>query len=330
MTETIGSPLLWTAFLAFIAAMLALDLGVFHRKVHAVRSKEALGWSAVWVALALVFDGLLWWQHGSRVGIEFLTGYVIEKSLSLDNIFLFVVIFAALGIPPLYQHRVLFWGVIGALALRAGVILAGAALLERFHFLLYAFGALLVLTGAKMYLQRAKVEKPEESRLLVWVRRFVPTADRLDGSRFFTRDAGAGRRLATPLFLALVLIEAADVIFAVDSIPAIFAVTRDPFIVFTSNIFAILGLRSLFFLVADLVERFAYLKVGLAAVLVFVGAKMLLAEVVKVPPLVSLAVILATLGTAAVASWRKGRSRGAGPRSDELTEQGERASVSRL
>ena len=305
MTSSIGSPLLWTGFLAFVVAMLALDLGVFHRKAHAVRAKEALAWSAVWVALALVFNGMLWWQYGSQTGVEFLTGYLIEKSLSLDNIFLFVVVFGALGIPAVYQHRVLFWGILGALAMRAGMIFAGAALLERFHFLVYAFGALLVATGVKMYLQRGKVEKPGDSKLLHWVRRRVPTTDKLDGEHFFTVENG--KRLATPLFLALVLVEAADIVFAVDSIPAIFAVTRDPFIVFTSNLFAILGLRSLFFLVADLVERFAYLKVGLAAVLVFVGTKMLVTDFFKVPALVSLAVIVGILGVAGVASWRKER-----------------------
>jgi tellurite resistance protein TerC len=305
MTQTIGNPLLWAGFLSFVAAMLALDLGVFHRKAHAVRFKEALGWSAVWIGLALAFNAWLGWQFGRQVGVEFLTGYLIEKSLSLDNIFLFVVIFGALGIPALYQHRVLFWGILGAVALRAVMIFAGAALLERFHFLIYVFGGLLLVTGVKMYLQRGKVERPEESRLLSWARRFVPTTHRLQGERFFSLEGG--RRVATPLFLALLLIEAADVVFAVDSIPAIFAVTRDPFIVFTSNIFAILGLRSLFFLVAGLVDRFAYLKVGLAAVLVFVGAKMLLVEVVKVPALVSLAVIVAILGAAALASWLKDR-----------------------
>ncbi|HEY3445106.1 MAG TPA: TerC family protein [Myxococcales bacterium] len=305
MTSTIGSPLLWFGFLAFVAAMLALDLGVFHRKAHAVRFKEALGWSLAWISLALVFNAGLWWQYGSQVGVEFLTGYLIEKSLSLDNIFLFVVIFGALGIPAVYQHRVLFWGILGALAMRAGMIFAGAALLERFHLLIYAFGALLVATGVKMYLERNKVEKPGDSRLLHWVRRLVPTTAKLHGEHFFTVENG--KRLATPLFLTLVLIEAADVVFAMDSIPAIFAVTRDPFLVFTSNIFAILGLRSLFFLVADLVERFAYLKVGLAAVLVFVGTKMLVADFFKIPALVSLAVIVSILGVAALASWRKDR-----------------------
>ncbi|MGC4120921.1 MAG: TerC family protein [Myxococcales bacterium] len=299
---TIGSPLLWAGFLAFVAAMLALDLGVFHRKAHAVRFKEALGWSAVWITLALVFNAGLWLKFGSQAGVEFLTGYLIEKSLSLDNIFLFVVIFGALGIPAVYQHRVLFWGILGALAMRAGMIFAGAALLERFHFLIYGFGALLVATGVKMYLQRGKAENPGDSKLLHWVRRRVPTTEKLDGEHFFTVENG--KRLATPLFLALVLVESADIVFAVDSIPAIFAITKDPFIVFTSNIFAILGLRSLFFLVADLVERFAYLKVGLAAVLVFVGAKMLVADFFKVPALVSLAVIVAILGIAALASWR--------------------------
>ncbi|MBI5542447.1 MAG: TerC family protein [Deltaproteobacteria bacterium] len=324
MTETIGSPWLWGGFIVFIFAMLALDLGVFHRKTHAVRFTEALAWSGVWVSLALLFNAGLWARYGSQVGVEFLTGYLIEKSLSLDNIFLFVVIFGALGIPALYQHRVLFWGVIGALLLRAAMIFAGAALLERFHFLIYVFGGLLVLTGVKMYVQRGKAERPEDSPLLKLVRRFVPATQKLEGDRFFTLEHG--RRLATPLFLALVLVEAADVVFAVDSIPAIFAITRDPFLVFTSNIFAILGLRSLFFLVAGLVERFAYLKVALSAILIFVGFKMVLVDLVKVPALASLAVIVSILGTAVFFSWRRNRAVAAAASSPAGVQE-ERASV---
>ncbi len=301
--NSIGSPLLWIGFLLFVAAMLAIDLGVFHRKAHAVRFKEALGWSLVWISLALVFNAGLWWFKGSQVGLEFLTGYLIEKSLSIDNIFVFVVLFGALGIPAVYQHRVLFWGILGALGMRAAMIFAGSALLTRFHALIYVFGGLLIVTGVKMYLQRGKVEDPKDSSLFRLARRLVPTTDKLDGEHFFTRVDG--RRLATPLFLALVLIEGADVVFAVDSIPAIFAVTTDPFIVFTSNIFAILGLRSLFFLVAGLVEKFAYLKVALSAILVFVGVKMLIVDFFKIPALVSLGVIVGILAVAMFASWRK-------------------------
>lgn len=302
---TIGSPALWAAFIAFVLLMLALDLGVFHRKSHVVGFKEAAIWSGVWVSLALLFGGWIFLEYGSVQGTEYLTGYLIEKSLSIDNIFVFVMIFGALGIPALYQHRVLFWGILTALVLRAVMIFAGAAAIERFHWLIYVFGGFLVLTGLKMFLARGKVERPEDSKLLAWARRAIPSTPRLDGERFFTREAG--RRVATPLFLALLLVELSDVLFAVDSIPAIFAITTDPFIVFTSNIFAILGLRSLFFMLAGLVDRFRYLKVGLAAVLVFVGAKMLVMDLFKVPAAVSLAVILGILGASVWASLAASR-----------------------
>ncbi|NOT32191.1 MAG: TerC family protein [Planctomycetes bacterium] len=300
LLPSVGSPALWGGFLVFVVAMLALDLGVFHRKTHAVGFKEAAVWSCVWVALALCFNAFVAWRFGSERGLEFLTGYLIEKSLSIDNIFVFVVIFAALGIPALYQHRVLFWGILSALVLRAGMIFAGTALLARFHWLIYVFGAFLVLTGIKLFVQRGKEAHPEEGWSLRLARRLIPSSTRLDGDRFFTRENG--KRLATPLFLALVLVEITDVIFAVDSIPAIFAITTDPFLVFTSNIFAILGLRSLFFLLGGLVEKFRYLKVGLSGVLVFVGAKMTLIDVYKVPPALSLVVVLAILGASVAAS----------------------------
>jgi tellurite resistance protein TerC len=296
---------MWGGFLAFVLAMLALDLGVFNRKDHVIRPREALGWSAFWIALGLGFGGLVWARYGSTKGLEYLTGYVIEKSLSVDNIFVFVVIFGALGIPALYQHRVLFWGIVTALVLRGAMIGAGAALLERFHWVIYVFGAFLVLTGVKIFLARGHSPHPERSAAFRLLRRVVPATPRFDGHRFFTKENG--RRLATPLFFALALIELSDVVFAVDSIPAIFAVTSDPFIVFTSNIFAILGLRSLYFLLAGFVERFTYLKPSLAFVLVFVGLKMALVDVVKVHPGASLAVILAILGTGIAASVVKAR-----------------------
>jgi tellurite resistance protein TerC len=298
--QSIGSPALWAGFIIFVIAMLALDLGVFHRNAHVVRFKEALAWSVVWVALALLFSAGVWWYFGPQKGIEFLTGYLIEKSLSVDNIFVFVVIFAALGIPAQYQHRVLFWGILSALAMRAIMIFAGAAMIARFHWLIYIFGAFLILTGVKLFLQRAKESTPEKSWAMRLAYRLIPSTDKLDGSHFFTRVNG--RTLATPLFMALILVEVTDVIFAVDSIPAIFAITLDPFIVFTSNIFAILGLRSLYFLLADLVDKFRYLKVGLAAVLVFVGIKMMIVDLYKIPALASLAVITALLATSIVAS----------------------------
>lgn len=295
----------WGVFGAFVLLMLALDLGVFHRKDHVIRPREALVWSGVWVALALAFGGYVWARHGSASGLEYLTGYVIEKSLSVDNIFVFVVLFGALGIPALYQHRVLFWGILSALVLRGAMIAGGAALLERFHWVIYVFGAFLVLTGVKLLLVKGAASHPERSSLFRLLRRVVPASSRLDGNHFFTVEGG--RRVATPLFFALAMIELTDVVFAVDSIPAIFAVTQEPFIVFTSNIFAILGLRSLYFLLAGFVERFTYLKPSLAFVLVFVGAKMALVDVVKLHPAVSLAVIVGILATGVVASVARAR-----------------------
>jgi tellurite resistance protein TerC len=267
------------------------------------------------VTLALAFGAFVWLRHGGESGLEYLTGYVIEKSLSVDNIFVFVVVFGALGIPPLYQHRVLFWGILSALVLRGVMIAAGAALLHRFHWVIYLFGGFLVLTGAKLLFAGGSVPHPEQSAAFRALQRIVPATPRLDGNRFFTRDGA--RRVATPLFFALALIELTDVLFAVDSIPAIFAVTDDPYIVFTSNIFAILGLRSLYFLLAGFVERFTYLKPSLAIVLVFVGAKMAAVDVVKLHAGVSLAVIVAILATGVLASLAKarrdGRAAGARP-----------------
>jgi len=303
--DTIGSPAAWAGFIAFVIVMLALDLGVFHRKAHEVGFREALAWSAVWIGLALVFNAGVWWTFGSQSGIEFLTGYLIEKSLSIDNIFVFVVIFAALGIPAIHQHRVLFWGILSALLLRAAMIFAGVELLARFHWLIYLFGGFLIVTGIKLYLQRDKEEHPESGWAMRTIRRLLPSTPQLHGERFFVVENG--RRLATPLFMALMLIEVTDVIFAVDSIPAILAISTDPFIVFTSNIFAILGLRSLFFLFARLVDKFRYLKVGLAGVLVFVGAKMAAVDVYKIPPAVSLVIVAFMLGASIVASWLSAR-----------------------
>jgi len=297
---SLGSPALWGGFLVFVLAMLALDLGVFHRKSHEVTVREAAIWSGVWFALAAVFGAGLYFMAGPQRALEFATGYVIEKALAVDNIFVFVVIFAAFRIPAIHQHRVLFWGVLGALAMRAAFIFAGSALLERFHFTIYVFGAILVATGIKLLVQRNDTSDPEKSFAVRILRRVVPLHPHLAGGRFtIIRN---GKRLATPLFVALVAVEVTDLIFAVDSIPAIFAVTRDPFIVFTSNIFAILGLRSLYFLLAGIIEKFVYLKVGLAFVLVFVGVKMALIDLVKIPILTSLGVIAAILIVSVVAS----------------------------
>jgi tellurite resistance protein TerC len=295
----------WAAFLAFVLAMLALDLGVFHRKDHEVGPREALGWSVLWVSLALAFGGYVWLRFGADTGLQFLTGYVIEKSLSVDNIFVFVVIFGALGIPPIYQHRVLFWGILSALVMRGGMIAAGSALLSRFHWIIYVFGAFLVLTGVKLLLARGADDDPRDSAVFRFLRRIVPASPELDGNHFFTK--ATGRWLATPLFFALALIEVTDVIFAVDSIPAIFAVTSDPYIVFTSNVFAILGLRSLYFLLASFVSKFTYLKPSLAFVLIFVGGKMALVDVVKTPAAASLGVVMAILTAGIVASVIRNR-----------------------
>jgi tellurite resistance protein TerC len=298
--ETVGSPLAFAGFTLFVVAMLALDLGVFHRKAHDVSLKEAAAWSAVWVALALAFGGLVRLWFGPERALEYVTGYVIEKSLAVDNIFVIVVLFSSFAIPSALQHRVLFWGILGALVMRAAFIFAGAALLARFHWVMYLFGVLLVLTGVKLFLQREVEPHPERNPLYRLFARLIPSTSALDGARFFVRKDG--RLLATPLFLVLVAVEITDLIFAVDSIPAIFAVTTDPFIVYTSNVFAILGLRSMYFLLAGFVDRLRYLKLGLAAILCFVGLKMLLAGVVKIPILASLAVIAVILAISVVAS----------------------------
>jgi tellurite resistance protein TerC len=301
--ESIGSPALWAGFLAFVVAMIALDLGVFHRRSHAVGFREAAAWTAVWVALSLAFGAFVWRAHGPERGLEFLTGYLVEWSLSVDNIFIFLAVFSSLAIPPAHQHRVLFWGILTAVALRAGMIFAGTALLARLHWLVYVFGALLVLTGVKLFLRRNTPPAPEGSALVRALQRWLPTTARLDGGRFVTVEGG--RRVATPLLVALAVVEATDVVFAVDSIPAVLSITRDPFIVFTSNVLAVMGLRSLFFLVAGLVDRLRYLKVGLAAVLVFVGAKMAAGEVYPITPAASMAVVASLLGASVAASlWR--------------------------
>ena len=312
--ETVGSPLLWAGFIAFVLAMLAVDLGIFHKRPHEVSLKEAGVWSAVWVGFALVFNALVYVWFGAERALEFTTGYVIEKALSVDNIFVFVVIFGTFGIPALYQHRVLFWGVLGALVLRAAFIVAGGAFLQRFHWAMYVFGGVLVVTGVKLLLQRHQEMHPERNPLIKLFQRVVPVVPELVGDKFSV--VRNGRLYATPLLLALVAVEFTDVIFAVDSIPAIFAITTDPFIVFTSNIFAILGLRSLYFLLAGIIDKFAYLKLGLSAVLIFVGTKMLLADVYKVPIVASLAVIAGVLGLSIVISLLKA------PRSTRETAEG--------
>jgi tellurite resistance protein TerC len=268
---------LWVGFNVFVLAMLALDLGVFHKEAHEVSIKEAGAWSVLWVSLALVFNAGIYHFMGAEVGLQFLTGYLIEKALSVDNIFVFVLIFSYFQVPPRYQHRVLFWGILGALLMRGAMIAAGAALIEQYHWIIYVFGAFLVFTGIRMATQKEMDIEPESNPVIRLVKRFVPVTNQYHGQSFFTQESVGGRlrRVATPLFVVLVLVETTDLIFAVDSIPAIFAITTDPFIVYTSNVFAILGLRALYFLLAGVIHKFHYLKLGLSAVLVFVGIKML-------------------------------------------------------
>ncbi len=295
----------WAAVLALIAAMLAVDL-LAHRREHVISLREAATWSTVWVSLGVAFGGVIWWAYGAEAGGEYFAGFLIEKSLAVDNIFVFALIFSYFAVPRQYQHRVLFYGVLGALVFRAVFIAAGAALIGQFQWVLYLFGAFLVLTGVKMYRQRTEHIDPSNNPVLRGARRLIPSTPDYHGKRFWVRQDG--RWLATPLFFVLILIETMDIVFAVDSIPAIFAVTTDPFLVFTSNAFAILGLRSLYFLLADLMHRFIYLKAGLSAILVFVGAKMLLLDVVKIPIALSLAVIISCVGVAVVASLRVTRA----------------------
>lgn len=301
---------LWIGFNIFVLAMLALDLGVFHRKSHAVSIKEASIWSVVWIALALLFNlGIyLFWDKlvpnseysNSQAALSFFTGYLIEKSLSVDNIFVFVLLFTFFAVPAAYQHRVLFWGIIGALLMRGALIAVGAALLKEFHWIIYVFGAFLIFTGIRMALHRNEEMHPERNPLVKLLRRIMPVTENYEGDHFFIRRAG--KLMATPLFLVLILIESTDLIFAVDSIPAIFAVTKNPFIVYTSNVFAILGLRSLYFLLAGVVDKFYYLKLGLSVVLVFVGIKMSIVDLYKIPVGLSLGVIALILTTSIVAS----------------------------
>jgi tellurite resistance protein TerC len=300
-------PWVWVAFVGFIVTLLTLDLLVFHREAHAPSLREAAAWSAAWVTLGLSFAGVLWvWQGGTAAG-EYLAGYLIEESLSVDNLFVFALIFAYFGVPAAYQHRVLFWGIFGAIVFRALFILAGAALLGAFHWVIYLFGAFLVLTGIKMARHREEAVHPERNLALRLLSRLLPITPAYHGARLVVRLDG--RLWATPLLAVLVVVETTDIIFAIDSIPAIFAVTRDPFLVFTSNAFAILGLRALYFLLAGMMSRFVYLKVGLGALLVFVGGKMLLSDLYHVPIWASLLVIAAILASAVLASLYAGRGR---------------------
>ncbi len=290
----------WAAFVGGLLVVLALDLLVFHAEAHAVSLREAAAWSVLWVVLGLLFGGLVWLWQGTDAAGAYLAGYLIEKSLSVDNIFVFALIFQAFAVPAALQHRALFWGVLGAIVFRAIFILVGAALLERFHWVIYLFGAFLVITGIRMALERGGEVDPAHNPALGLLRRVLPVSTKYHGARLLVAEAG--RRVATPLLAVLVVIGTTDIVFAVDSIPAVFAVTSDPFLVFTSNAFAILGLQAMYFLLAGLMNRFVYLKVGLGAILVLAGAKMLTADLVSVPVWLSLGLIGLILAVTAAVS----------------------------
>jgi tellurite resistance protein TerC len=296
-----NSTWLWIGFSLFIVAMLSLDLGLFNRKAHIIKYREALTWSIVWISLAMGFASLVLYHQGTDLGLKFLTGYVIELSLSVDNLFVFLLIFSYFKVPARFQHRVLFWGVMGALVMRLTMIFIGAALINRFHWIIYIFGAFLIYTGIKMFRQEETDIQPEDNPVVKLVTRYIPISRHYEEDKFFTRING--KLFGTLLFLVLVIVEVTDLVFAVDSIPAIFAITTDPFIVYTSNVFAILGLRSMYFLLAGVVEKFHYLRMGLAIVLSFIGAKMLLEVVhLKIPIWASLIFVFLVLTSSVVAS----------------------------
>jgi tellurite resistance protein TerC len=312
----------WLAFGVFVVFLLVLDLFVFHRRSHEPSLRESAAWTLVWCALALLFNVLIWAWRGSRIGIEFLTGYLVEWSLSMDNVFVFAVIFSFFGVPLKYQYRVLFWGILGAIVMRLSFILAGSALLERFEWVIPIFGAFLVYTGIKLAMHREAEVNPERNILMRIARRLFPVARENHGQKFFALEQG--RFCITPLFLVLLVVESTDVLFAVDSVPAIFGITRDAFTVFTSNIFAILGLRALYFLLAGVMNLFRYLSYGLAAVLVFVGFKMVAEYFLArhLLPGVSLAIIVSLLAVSIIASMIAERRERRGTAAGELQESG--------
>lgn len=304
----------WVGFLALVIGLLAIDLGVFHREAHEVHKKEALTWSAVWIGLALLFNAGVFYFMGRQAGIEWFTGYLVEKSLAIDNVFVFLLIFSTFAVPAMYQHRVLFWGIVGAIIMRAILIAFAGILLTTFHFVIYIFGAFLIFTGYKFIKGGHSAPSLDTNPLVRFTKRFFPVTEGYEGQKFFTKRNGV--RYITPLFLVLILVETTDLVFAVDSIPAIYAITDDPFIVFTSNIFAILGLRALYFVLAGYLAGLRYLKQGLAGVLVFVGTKMILVDVYKVPALVSLSVIIGILSVAFYASYLANKRSGTAATAD--------------
>jgi len=291
----------WTLFTLLILGLLILDLKVFHRRAHEIKLKEALWWSLFWTVLALIFNAGVWLRMGHVKGMEFFTAYIIERSLSVDNLFVFLAIFTYFKVPAKYQHGVLFWGIVGALVMRALFIFAGVALLNMFHWIMYAFGVILIYTAYKLAAQEQQQIDPSKNPVVNFVRRFLPVSATQDPSTFFVREKN--RLIATPLLIVLLVIETSDVMFAFDSIPAVLAISRDPFIAYTSNIFAILGLRALYFAIADALRLFHYLNIGLAAILSFIGAKMLLTDLVHVPIWVTLAVVGGVLAVSVLASW---------------------------
>lgn len=295
-----GTTWLWVLFNLFVLVMLALDLGVFHRRPHAITLREATFWSVLWVAVALVFNAGIWYWWGATKGLEFFAGYLIERSLSIDNIFVFAVLFRYFGVEPRFQHRVLFWGILGALVMRGAMIAMGVALIARFHWLLYVFGAFVVLTGLKMLRHKPEDIHPERNPVFRWARKLLPMTSNYEGQKFFVHRDNLWR--ATPMFLVLLVVETTDLAFALDSIPAIFAITQDAFIVYTSNVFAILGLRAFYFLLAGILPYFRYLSMGLSIVLIFIGVKMLVEPWLKIPIGLSLGVVAAVLAAAVLAS----------------------------
>jgi tellurite resistance protein TerC len=303
-----GSTLLWTVFGALVVVMMALDLGVFHRRRHEIGFKEAAAWSAVWITLALAFAGLVWRVRGGHSALEFLTGYIIEESLSVDNLFVFLLIFSYFAVPASEQHGVLFWGILGAMALRAVFIVAGVALIERFAWVIYVFGAILIYSGLKMGLVKDKEIRPDKNPVLMLACKLVPVTKEFEGSKFFVRRDG--KMFATPLFLVLLVVETTDLIFAVDSIPAVMAITQDRFIIYTSNIFAIMGLRALYFALKGAMDLFHHLHYGLSVILVFVGLKMLLSHFVRIHTGIALGVVGGVLALSVIASliWPEHKS----------------------
>jgi len=294
---------IWGGFNILVLAMLALDLGIFHRKDHKISVKEGLVWSIIWIIVALIFNVIVYFWQGEAKALQFFTGYLIERSLSIDNIFVFLLIFTYFGVPDKFQYKVLFWGIIGALVMRGLFIGIGALLIARFHWVIYIFGAFLVYTGIKMGVAGDTKIEPEKNPVLRFVRRFIPLTDNYDKGKFFVKKAG--KKLGTPLFVVLIVVETTDIVFAVDSIPAIFAITLDPFIVYTSNVFAILGLRALYFALAGLMDMFYYLKYGLSAILAFVGVKMLISGYYKIPDMMALGVIAFLLAVSIIVSILK-------------------------